>query len=206
MEFAREFKTIKQIRWKGFITRGATTTLKESKWNAPQIIPLTEDVKCVDAHMKNIKILAEKILRMRPSAFNYATLAKVTLAQLIIFNRRREGEVSRMELEATFKARKKSELNEDIAVCLTQLENKMCDFFTRVEIRGKRGRAVPVLLKPSMVLAMELLADTREISMSNESLRRTSTCSLDQEHHHLTEVDNASISLQGRVVPNIPRS
>lgn len=30
VEFAREFKTIKQFRWKGLITRGATTTLRES--------------------------------------------------------------------------------------------------------------------------------------------------------------------------------
>lgn len=112
--------------------------------------------------MENVKVVAERMLRLVPSAKNYATLAKVTLAQLIIFNRRREGEVSRMEL-ATFKARRKSELNEDMALCLTPLENKMCDFLTRVEIRGKRGRGVPVLLKPSMVSATELLADTREM-------------------------------------------
>lgn len=170
VEFAREFKTIKQFRWKGLITRGATTSLRESKWNAPQIIPLTEDVKLLDSHMENVKVAAERMLSLCPSAKNYATLAKVTLAQLIIFNRRREGEVSRMEL-ATFKARRKSELNEDMALCLTPLENKMCDFFTRVEIRGKRGRGVPVLLKPSMVSAMELLADTRELcGVSKENI------------------------------------
>ncbi|XP_071314144.1 uncharacterized protein [Trachinotus anak] len=170
VEFAREFKTIKNFRWKGLITRGATTTMRELKWNAPQILPFTEDVKCLDAHMENVKVLAERMLRLCPSANNYATLAKVTLAQLIIFNRRREGEVSRMEL-ATFKARKKSEINEDMASCLTPLENKMCDFFTRVEIRGKRGRGVPVLLKPSMVSAMELLADTREMcGISKENI------------------------------------
>ncbi|XP_036932014.1 uncharacterized protein LOC119017757 isoform X5 [Acanthopagrus latus] len=170
VKFAREFKTIKQFRWKGLITRGATTSLRESKWNAPLIIPLTEDVKLLDSHMENVKVVAERMLRLCPSAKNYATLAKVTLAQLIIFNRRREGEVSRMEL-ATFKERRKSELNEDMALCLTPLENKMCDFFTRVEIRGKRGRGVPVLLKPSMVSAMELLADTRELcGVSKENI------------------------------------
>ncbi|XP_037634002.1 uncharacterized protein LOC119493061 [Sebastes umbrosus] len=58
-----------------------------------------------------------------------------------------------------------------MAVCLTPLENKMCDFFTRVEIRGKRGRGVPVLLKPSMVSAMELLAGTREVcGVSKENI------------------------------------
>uniref|UniRef100_A0A1A8S1J5 Si:dkey-51d8.9 n=1 Tax=Nothobranchius rachovii TaxID=451742 RepID=A0A1A8S1J5_9TELE len=161
VRFAREFKTIKNFRWKGLITRGATTTMTESKWNSPQILPLTEDVKRLDSHMENVKAIAEKMLRSSPTASNYAMLAKVTLAQVIIFNRRREGEVSRMEL-STFKERKKSEINEDMAACLTPLEKKMCDFFTRVEIRGKRGRGVPVLLKPSMVSAMELLVESRE--------------------------------------------
>lgn len=162
VEFAREFKTIKNFRWKGLITRGATTTMRESKWNAPQILPLTEDVKCLDSHMESVKASAEKMLRLNPSANSYAMLAKVILAQVIIFNRRREGEVSRMEL-STFKERKQTDVNEDIAVCLSPLENKMCDFFTRVEIRGKRGRGVPILLKPSVVSAMELLVETREL-------------------------------------------
>ncbi|CAI5678063.1 unnamed protein product [Oreochromis niloticus] len=132
VQFAREFKAIKNFRWKGLITRGATTTMKESKWNAPQILPLTDDVKCLDRHMETVKSSAERMLRLTPTPYSYAMLAKVTLAQVIIFNRRREG------------------------------EKKMCDFFTRVEIRGKRGRGVPILLKPSMVSAMELLVETRE--------------------------------------------
>ena len=130
------------------ITRGATTSLRESNWNAPQIIPLTEDVKLLDSHMENVKVVAERMLRLCPSAKNYAMLAKVTLSSADHFQEKERCQ--RMEL-ATFKARRKSELNEDMALCLTPLENKMSDFFTRVEIRGKRGRGVPVLLKPSMV-------------------------------------------------------
>lgn len=53
---------------------------------------------------------------------------------------------------ATFIRKDESQLNQDVATCLTPLENKMCDFLLRVEIRGK----------PSMVSAMELLAESRE--------------------------------------------
>lgn len=56
----------------------------------------------------------------------------------------------------------KSELHEDMAICLTDLERKTCQFFTRFEIRCKHGRMVSVLLKPSMVTAMELLVEMRE--------------------------------------------
>ena len=54
-------------------------------------------------------------------------------------------------------------LHEDIAFCLSEFERKLCLHFSRVEICGKRGRKVPVLLKPSMVSAMELLVETREL-------------------------------------------
>lgn len=94
VQFAREFKKkIKNFRWKGLITRGATTTMKESKWNAPQILPLTNDVKCLDSHMETVKAGAEKVLRLPPTPYSYATLAKATLAQVIIFKqkKRRRG-------------------------------------------------------------------------------------------------------------------
>ncbi|XDV25567.1 hypothetical protein PO909_029467 [Leuciscus waleckii] len=66
-------------------------------------------------------------------------------------------------LLSSFKSRDSSELHENIAICLSEFERKLCLHFTRVEIRGKRGRKVPVLLKPSMVSAMELLVETREL-------------------------------------------
>ena len=66
-------------------------------------------------------------------------------------------------LLSAFKSRDSSELHEDIAICLSEFEKKLCLHFSRVEIRGKRGRKVPVLLKPSMVSAMELLVETREL-------------------------------------------
>ncbi|KAK2905452.1 hypothetical protein Q8A67_007251 [Cirrhinus molitorella] len=149
-ECARDFRKVHQARWNEYISAGALTTLKEAKWNAPQIIPFTQDVKFLNK------------LRNSPSAENYAALAKVTLSQVILFNRQREGEVSRMLL-SSFQSRDSSELHEDIAICLSEFERKLCNHFTRVEIRGKRGRKVPVLLKPSLVSAMELLVKTHEV-------------------------------------------
>lgn len=73
--------------------------MKVSKWNAPQLLPFTEDVKRLDYHMENVKVVAERMLKLSFRKKNYAALAKVTLAQVIIFHRRREGEVSRMECE-----------------------------------------------------------------------------------------------------------
>ncbi|XP_073726112.1 uncharacterized protein [Misgurnus anguillicaudatus] len=161
-ECARDFRKVHQARWNEYISAGAITTLKEAKWNAPQIIPFTQDVKVLHAHLEKKRDKFLNKLKNCPSADSYAALAKVTLSQVILFNRRREGEVSRMLLSA-FQSRDSSELHEDIAICLSEFERKLCKHFTRVEIRGKRGRKVPVLLKPSLVSAMELLVETREV-------------------------------------------
>ncbi|XP_073729856.1 uncharacterized protein [Misgurnus anguillicaudatus] len=160
-ECARDFRKVHQARWNEYISAGAITTLKEAKWNAPQIIPFTQDVKVLHAHLEKKRDKFLNKLKNCPSADSYAALAKVTLSQVILFNRRREGEVSRMLLSA-FQSRDSSELHEDIAICLSEFERKLCKHFTRVEIRGKRERKVPVLLKPSLVSAMELLVETRE--------------------------------------------
>ncbi|KAI7813893.1 hypothetical protein IRJ41_003813 [Triplophysa rosa] len=41
-----------------------------------------------------------------------------------------------------------SEAHPDISMALSELENKLCQYFKRIEIRGKRGRKVPVLVTP----------------------------------------------------------
>lgn len=136
----------------------------------PQVLPFTHDVKLLNFYMENEQHVLERLLRVSPTRENYAALAKVTLALAITFNRRRAGEVSRMLLTA-FRSRNKSALHDDVAICLTPFERKMCEYFARVEIRGKRGRMVPVLLKPSMVTAMELLAEMREsCSVPNDNV------------------------------------
>lgn len=84
----------------------------------------------------------------------------MTLCEVILFNRRREGEVSKMPLNA-FTLRDTSSTHPDVEHALSDLEKKLCKHFQRVEIRGKRGRKVPILLTPDMLTSMELLVKTR---------------------------------------------
>lgn len=74
----------------------------------------------------------------------YAELTRVTLAQIILFNRRYAGEVSKMTLES-FKKRDQTELHGDLASSLSKFEQMLDRHFGRVEIMGKRGRKVAVL-------------------------------------------------------------
>ncbi len=131
-------KYIRQ-RWNEYISAGAITTLKEAKWNAPQIIPFTQDVKILHAHLeKKHHEFISKLRSCPSSADSYAALAKVTLSQVILFNRRREGEVSRM-LFQLLKAGILLSCMKTSPSVFSEFERKLCLHFTRVEIRGKRG-------------------------------------------------------------------
>lgn len=62
---------------------------------------------------------------------------------------------------SAFTLRDTSSTHPDVEVSLSELEKQLCKHFHRVEIRGKRGRKVPILLTPDMLESMELLVKTR---------------------------------------------
>lgn len=51
--------------------------------------------------------------------------------------------------------------NPDVDLSLTDVEKKLCKYFECVEIRGKQGKKVPVLLSPDMVSSLEMLVNYR---------------------------------------------
>ncbi|XP_068577144.1 uncharacterized protein [Cebidichthys violaceus] len=160
-ESARNFLAVYQEKWTGLVSAGALMAIRETKLHREKKVPFAQDVKRLNSHMENIHLLAEKNLRDAKSAENYAALAKVTLARTILFNRRSLTEIATMHLTA-FKSREKSNAHDDLDISVSDLERNMCELFTRVDVRGKCGRMVPVLLKPSFVSAMELLTDVRK--------------------------------------------
>lgn len=158
---ASNFRQIYDARWHELVSAAAYRTLEESKWNSPLLLPFTEDVKLLHSYLDEKEQDYRNALSNESSAQNWSKLAKVTLTQVILFNRRREGEVSKMSLSA-FILREKSDPHEDINEALSELERKLCQYFQRIEIRGKRGRKVPVLLTPEMLKSLELLVKKRE--------------------------------------------
>ncbi|KAG7465900.1 hypothetical protein MATL_G00159130 [Megalops atlanticus] len=157
----RNFKEMYQSKWNELLFANALRTLQEEKWNVPQVLPFTEDVKKMHLYLDKKQDEHYHSLSTEASSKNWTALAKVLLTQIILFNRRREGEVSKMLL-SSFVPKETEGLHEDIALALSELEKKLCDHFTRIEIRGKRGRKVPILLTPAMQKGMELLKQKRE--------------------------------------------
>ncbi|XP_047658877.1 uncharacterized protein LOC113659136 [Tachysurus fulvidraco] len=154
------FKQICETKWSECVSSQAIRNLSEAKWNSPQLLPFAEDVKKMHQYLDRQCNESQTKLEKEPSSKHWAEVAKVTLCQVILFNRRREGEVSKLSLTA-FTLRDTSLTHPDVELALTDLEKKLCKHFQRIEIKGKRGRKVPVLLTPNMVTSMELLVKTR---------------------------------------------
>ncbi|XP_072289236.1 uncharacterized protein [Eucyclogobius newberryi] len=159
---AQSFLEVYKKKWNTLVSASALTTLRETKRVKEKSVPSVQDVKQLNSYVANAHAVAENKFREHVSAETYAALAKVILGRVILFNRRKPGEVSSLKLE-DFLSRKMYDTYNSSGVSLTDLERTMCRFFTRIEIRGNCGRIVPVLLKQSFVFGLELLVKNREV-------------------------------------------
>lgn len=164
------FNKLYSSKWSELVSCTALNTLSHAKYNKPLshakynkplTLPFTEDVQSLHQHLKKAGENAFSNFKDDANPQTYAELAKVTLAQVIVFNRRRAGEVSKMKLR-TFLERDSTKLHEDVAMGLSKVEQKLCSYFSWIEITGKRGRKVAVLLAPNVMDALTLLASKRE--------------------------------------------
>ena len=84
----------------------------QAKWNKPHVLPFTQDVYLLHKFLATERAKCMKDLEEEPNIKSFGNLAQVTLTQVVLFNRR-QGEVSKMELQA-FTSRNRTELNPDI--------------------------------------------------------------------------------------------
>ena len=95
-----------------------------------------------------------------PSVSDWMKLCQSLLTQIILFNRRREGEASKLLL-ATYQTRNRAPAHPEVYESLSKLEKSLVNNFTRLEIRGKRERKVPLLLTHDMEASIDLLIRNR---------------------------------------------
>jgi len=97
---AQAFIELYEADWNDEISGSARRTLQNRKMNKPQLLPLATDVSKLTCHLKYVQ--AESLTVIQKEIINAAfcaafkSLADSVLAQLILFNRRRQGEVSKI--------------------------------------------------------------------------------------------------------------
>lgn len=157
---ADHFHQVCDMEWCDQVSFVALKTLREQKWKKPEMMPLVQDVVLLQKYLKQEANLIREAIDEQISTEKWYDLAKVVLATIILFNRRRSGEASRIKIENFTDM--STEYNEDITDTLTNFEKQLCKVLHRFVIKGKRGRKVPVLLTEEMKTHVVFLMDTRK--------------------------------------------
>ena len=95
-----------------------------------------------------------------PSLTDWTDLCQVSLTQVVMFNRRRGGEAQRMLISSYLRSHSNN-LNVDITHSLSKTEKALCKEFRIVDIEGKRGKRVPVLLTKNLQNQIDKLLSLR---------------------------------------------
>lgn len=157
------FLELFDARWNEWVSSQAARTLYRRQQNCVKRLPLSEDIQKLSAYLAQTAKDAKVHLAGSSSSLEKKrarqNLCKALLSQVILFNRRRSGEVSKMKV-ADYRNRQVSTVD-DITQSLSSFEQSLCKSLVRVEIIGKTGRLVPVLLTAEMVDSFDTLLQSR---------------------------------------------
>ncbi|XP_071854468.1 uncharacterized protein [Apostichopus japonicus] len=133
-------------------------------------------------------------------------LSNVVLTQLMLFNRKRQGEISKLSV-ADYSNIKKGSSHVLDAQALSKFEQDLVKVMWRVEIVGKRGRTVPVLITEEMKKVLDELVKLRSdvgVSSSNQFVFAV----FEGSNHHIRGCDSLRTlsSLSGAQRPDLLRS
>ena len=144
--------------WTSRVAAKCHNTLHVAKFNTAQLLPVTKDVQKFHRHLKQESEKLRKDCKMD----DYRRFAEICLAQIILFNRKRSGEAERIKLEDLKNLVIDTEVDEELLDSLTPLEKEIIKSHKRIEIMGKRGSKVPVILTDDMMENLNCLVKIRQ--------------------------------------------
>jgi len=171
-ESINNLKYIIEKEWSHELSTNACKLMYQRKWNKPALLPLTSDIKLFKDYIVKLEKESYNNLKTNPNNVQYyRNLQESVLAQIVLLNRRRAGEVQRITLDTYTNA--ESEISqEEIQLALSSVELKLTESFKRVVIRGKRGRGVPILFTPQLQKSFKYLIELRKTAsfIENENI------------------------------------
>ena len=161
------------MEWNIRISSNALATIIIKKMNSAELLPLTEDLLKLNKYLSTEIQVFQVLLQHNPcETVAWIKLAKATLAKIILFNKRRGGEPGKMTLKQYANTPDwQRESTQELQESLTTVEKHLAKNLKLVQVVGKRGRVVPVLLTNEVVSSINVLISTRVtsgVSSNNE--------------------------------------
>ncbi|CAB4030251.1 Hypothetical predicted protein [Paramuricea clavata] len=92
------FQKLMRSEWEDLAS--LLSTLKERKMNAVQVLPLAEDMRKLRKFVEQGITENSRQLKLSPTSKNWTALARLLLARVVMLNKRRSGEASKLLLNS----------------------------------------------------------------------------------------------------------
>ncbi|XP_023310218.1 uncharacterized protein LOC111691497 [Anoplophora glabripennis] len=156
-------KTLVTSQWANEISAQASTNLNSKKWNKEDLLPLTSDLVKLNNFLKaTAEDMYDKLKTDETNSLAYNCLKDVLYIQIILLNRKRPAEVAQLKVETYKSINLDYKGINEFESCLTEIEKMLLSSYSRIVIRGKRGRGVPILLSKNMKKYFDLLVEVRD--------------------------------------------
>ncbi|XP_072049953.1 uncharacterized protein [Amphiura filiformis] len=166
---AIKFLDLYTNEWGDKVSSSAANTLNLRRSGKVIHLPSTSDLKAVSTYLvKEIKTCVS----CKPTSYSeFSRLQKLTLVRLVLFNKRRPREVSKVKMKVFEQTSKpdRAEVTE-LMDQMSSIEKKLAETYDLVKIIGKRGRQVPLIIPPECKKSLQLLLQDRhpDIPQSNK--------------------------------------
>ncbi|KAJ8971508.1 hypothetical protein NQ314_000670 [Rhamnusium bicolor] len=157
----KNFKKLVEARWNTEISSIALKDMNEKRWKKPLLVQLINDVKSFrEETLSYAKDCEKEFLEHKDYENTYKLLVRCTLALLILFNRRRIGDVQYLKID-DYKSERKTDF-QDFEAALTDSEEVLTQQYKRVINGGKGSRAVVILVPQLLQHFIDLLLKNRD--------------------------------------------
>ena len=156
--------------WSARISSVALKNKDSNKYEKKDMLPFTSDLKLFTTMKEKLKSLVEKGVH---SQNDYIRMNKAVLARLLVFNKRRPMELSKVLLQS-WNDRKlyKEETVEEVNAAMGETEKSLFKELDIIMSRGKCGNKVPTLIPEDCARPLQMLVENRSayVAESNKYL------------------------------------
>lgn len=170
-EALRQIEHLKKMiitRWNTEVSSLANKDLQEKRWRKPLLVPLVSDIqKFRDGAIKIARECEQKLKDNVDDILSYKTLVQCTLTLLIVFNRRRIGDVQYLKVNNYLNVTK-TEIT-DFENVLTETEKILTKKYKRVVNSGKGSRPIVILVPELLQHFINILLEYRNKNIPAEN-------------------------------------
>ncbi len=144
------------------INKLVANTLAHLKLNKIENVPTSGDVKTLSTFLSQKRKECYQLLHAGYSKQKFINLAEITMVSMILFSRKRVGEMENCTKDDYIKRERCANPNNELLVSLSADAKKRVQRYSRMKIRGKLRRPVPILLQSDVEKCLDLLLKYRD--------------------------------------------